>query len=451
MAVFNKDKPDYLDDPKMPNDFDSLRYYNRESGPDQYQMQNGYGGGGYNGGQSSMQQRQMASQQQMQSMGRGQNDYSLMSLGGAKVPNQGFNQPGYQQNSRGGPGGQQNGALFDSSSFPSLGGSSAQGTSRGNLSGYGTAAMYGSGAGQIRGDEDFTIEKEDFPALPGSQKHSDSGSAAIHNLAGRDLGLVGGGVSGAAGNIGNSTHSQIGGAQSSTSSQGQGQGEYVGGAFANVGTPGFERAGGLNISGLISNSPKTTMQGGSAVGASSQSDARFGLGGLLDIMLMGKDLNALALGTDLTGFGLNLNSGESLFPTFASPFTDQALTPDPQFHTPSCYMMHPPSLKGEHLSKFQLETLFYMFYSMPKDVLQACAAQELYRREWRFHGELKVWLKPRTPHELMQSHPSVMFVFFDVAAWETRLFTTARGPSVGQALLSEEEVRVKLAPPTASS
>ena len=157
------------------------------------------------------------------------------------------------------------------------------------------------------------------------------------------------------------------------------------------------------------------------------------------------------MGTDLTGFGLNLNSGESLFPTFASPFTDQALTPDPQFHTPSCYMMHPPSLKGEHLSKFQLETLFYMFYSMPKDVLQACAAQELYRREWRFHGELKVWVKPRTPHELMQSHPSVMFVFFDVAAWETRLFTTARGPSVGQALLSEEEVRVKLAPPTASS
>jgi CCR4-NOT transcription complex subunit 2 len=168
------------------------------------------------------------------------------------------------------------------------------------------------------------------------------------------------------------------------------------------------------------------------------------------VIIPPQDLNSLALGTDLTGFGLNLNSADSLFPTFASPFTDQALTPDPQFRTPACYHMHPPSLKGEHLSKFQLETLFYMFYSMPKDILQAFAAQELYRREWRFHGELKVWLKPRAPHELMQSHPSVMFVFFDVAGWETRLFTTARGPGVVQALLSEEEVRVKVAPAVSS-
>jgi CCR4-NOT transcription complex subunit 2 len=113
-------------------------------------------------------------------------------------------------------------------------------------------------------------------------------------------------------------------------------------------------------------------------------------------------------------------------------------------------MMHPPSLKAEHLNKFQLETLFYMFYSMPKDILQACAAQELYRREWRYHGELKLWLKPRAPHELMQSHPSVMFVFFDVAGWETRLFTASRGPGVVQALLSEDEVRVKLTGPASS-
>lgn len=170
----------------------------------------------------------------------------------------------------------------------------------------------------------------------------------------------------------------------------------------------------------------------------------------LSLLLLPQDLNSLALGTDLTTFGLNLNAPESLFPTFASPFTDQALTPDPQFHTPACYLMHPPSLKGEHLSKFQLETLFYMFYSMPRDILQGFAAQELYRREWRFHGELKVWLKPRAPHELMQSHPSVMFVFFDVTAWETRLFTSARGPNVAAALLPEEEVRVKIAPAVSS-
>lgn len=169
-------------------------------------------------------------------------------------------------------------------------------------------------------------------------------------------------------------------------------------------------------------------------------------------------MNALALGTDLTSFGLNLNSADSLYPTFSSPFTDTALQlhTDPQFRTPSCYMMHPPSLKSEHLSKFANETLFFMFYSLPRDILQACAAQELYRREWRYHAELRVWLKPRSPTELMQSHPSVQFMYFDCAAWEMRLFLAAAGATVTGGggrllgLLSEEDVRVKVPQPAAS-
>lgn len=156
-----------------------------------------------------------------------------------------------------------------------------------------------------------------------------------------------------------------------------------------------------------------------------------------------QDINTLALGTDLTTFGLNLNSSDSLYPSFSSPFTDIAQAPEPQFSTPACYMMHPPSLKSEHLSKFQLETLFYMFYAMPKDILQACASQELYRREWRYHTELRVWLKARAPQELMQSHPNVQFVFFDSAAWEARLFATPVRGNIAAGLLTEDEVRVK--------
>ena len=160
-----------------------------------------------------------------------------------------------------------------------------------------------------------------------------------------------------------------------------------------------------------------------------------------------QDLSSLTLGTDLTTFGLNLNSSDSLFSTFSSPFSDKPLSPEPQFRTPACYMMNPPSLKSDHLSKFQLETLFYMFFSMPKDILQACAAQELYRRDWRYHGELKVWLKARTQQELMQSHPSVQFLFFDSTAWETRLYTAPKG-NVAAGLLSEEDVRVKAPQPS---
>jgi CCR4-NOT transcription complex subunit 2 len=109
-------------------------------------------------------------------------------------------------------------------------------------------------------------------------------------------------------------------------------------------------------------------------------------------------------------------------------------------------MLQSPNLKADHLTKFQIETLFYMFYAMPKDILQAFASQELYRRDWRYHGELKIWLKSRNSQELMQSHPTVQFVYFDVANWEPRLFTVAFRGNIISGLLTEEEVRVKALP-----
>lgn len=149
------------------------------------------------------------------------------------------------------------------------------------------------------------------------------------------------------------------------------------------------------------------------------------------------------MGMDLTTFGLNLNAPDSLYLSFASPFAD-ATQSEPPFTIPQCYNLHPPALKTEHLSKFHLETLFYMFYQLPRDILQACAAQELYRRDWRYHAELRLWLKPRTPQELSQAHPTVQFVYFDAKAWEVRLFNAAqvRG-NLKAGLVSEEEIRVK--------
>lgn len=59
---------------------------------------------------------------------------------------------------------------------------------------------------------------------------------------------------------------------------------------------------------------------------------------------------------------------------------------------PNCYY-NPPIMKPNHFVKYQLETLFYVFYSMPKDIVQAYAAQELYARGWRYHSERSIWLK----------------------------------------------------------
>jgi CCR4-NOT transcription complex subunit 2 len=114
---------------------------------------------------------------------------------------------------------------------------------------------------------------------------------------------------------------------------------------------------------------------------------------------------------------------------------------------PSCYYMQPPALKTGHLSKFQQETLFYIFYALPKDLLQAYAAQELYTREWRFHGELKLWFKRAGPADGLVAPQNNAgagsgFLYFDISSWERRLFNGSI-QNITSGFLTEDEVRVK--------
>jgi CCR4-NOT transcription complex subunit 2 len=109
-----------------------------------------------------------------------------------------------------------------------------------------------------------------------------------------------------------------------------------------------------------------------------------------------------------------------------------------------CYYMQPPALKTGHLSKFQLETLFHIFYALPKDVLQAYSAQELYTREWRYHAELKRWFKRATTADGVANASSgaPQFLYFDLNTWERRLFT-GNLQSITSGFLTEDDVRVK--------
>ena len=197
---------------------------------------------------------------------------------------------------------------------------------------------------------------------------------------------------------------------------------------------------------------------------SSPSDP-FALMGLLGVIRMtDPDLTTLALGTDLTGLGLHLNSPQDVYCTFASPWAEQPLKPEPEFlvraaytslvkscrggfdasichasitrhcllvrrltqhsaepashphahlralacdvleaggalpligvravpQVPECYRHSPARLQPGYLSKFQVDTLFYIFYSMPNDEAQVLAADELRGRGWLFHKEFKV-------------------------------------------------------------
>ncbi|KAJ6371483.1 hypothetical protein OIU77_001898 [Salix suchowensis] len=126
----------------------------------------------------------------------------------------------------------------------------------------------------------------------------------------------------------------------------------------------------------------------------------FGLLGLLSVIRMNDpDLTSLALGIDLTTLGLNLNSTENLHKTFGSPWSEEPAKGDPEFNVPKCYYAKPPPpLDHHYFSKFSTETLLYAFYSMPKDEAQLHAANILYERGWLYHKEQQRWFE-RVPNK----------------------------------------------------
>lgn len=320
---------------------------------------------------------------------------------------------------------------YDASNFPAL---------QSSAKGWNPGGMSQAGGMSVR-EEEFTIQNEDFPALPGSATKM--------------------GANAAVGSSGRPQQSESSGSQSQSgvmqSPARSGKPSPVLGGQNPPSSPSQRpSAGSMSMGigfggGMIGQTPPSpgmqpqpTPSSGSVPPVSMET--KYGLMGLLDVVKMtDRDLNTLALGSDLTTFGLNLNSTDPLYSTFTSPFVDQPVSTEPQYTTPACYHMHPPNLKPEHLSKFQVDSLFYMFYAMPRDVLQTSASLELHRRDWRYHAELRVWLKARSPQELMQGQPNVQYVFFDASAWEARLFTgNARAP-LANGFLTEEDLRVKVA------
>ena len=191
----------------------------------------------------------------------------------------------------------------------------------------------------------------------------------------------------------------------------------------------------------------------------------FGMTGLFALLKAEeRDVRSLVVGADLTQVGLNLNSNDPLHAAFATPWAKEPpLQPlEPFFTLPSSYRISQPSLKISNLKKFEPATLMWIFYAMPRDLMQAHAAVELYARDWRFHKDLKLWF--RQEQAQARQHPgrnspqptggANVFVYFDLNAWDRRLFNgTVPGPS-GQPLtvstqqlvagfLTEEDVRVK--------
>ncbi|KAG2320152.1 hypothetical protein Bca52824_013365 [Brassica carinata] len=134
------------------------------------------------------------------------------------------------------------------------------------------------------------------------------------------------------------------------------------------------------------------------------------------------DVTTLALGIDLQAMGLDMTSKENLFKTFASPWANEPLKEDQDhFDLPQCYnaiQLPPPN--QEMFRRFAMKTLFYIFYSMPKDEAQLYAANELNNRYWFYHKEHKCWFK-RIGKPLLQTNAYERGTYdcFDLDKFET--------------------------------
>ncbi|XP_023532184.1 probable NOT transcription complex subunit VIP2 isoform X2 [Cucurbita pepo subsp. pepo] len=164
-------------------------------------------------------------------------------------------------------------------------------------------------------------------------------------------------------------------------------------------------------------------QGLKSMQSAQSSPDPFGLLGLLSVIrLSDPDLASLALGIDLTTLGLNLNSSDNLHKTFGSPWSDEPAKGDPDFNVPQCYLIKPPPTLHGYFSKFTLETLFYIFFSMPKDEAQLYASNELYNRGWFYHKEQRFWfirVSNMEPLVKTNTYERGSYLCFDPQTFET--------------------------------
>ncbi|KAF9038385.1 hypothetical protein BDZ89DRAFT_945874, partial [Hymenopellis radicata] len=144
---------------------------------------------------------------------------------------------------------------------------------------------------------------------------------------------------------------------------------------------------------------------------------RWGLLGLLvSIKSAGHDSD------DLGTMGLDMGFDGNLYSTFITPWSDQsaARSVEPDYVIPACYNVATPPPGPSKVTGFSDETLFFMFYSSPRDALQEVAAQELWNRNWRFHKTLRMWITKETgmvPSHKVPGGESGQYHVWDAELW----------------------------------
>lgn len=399
------------------------------------------------------------------SMGSGLGNARSMGLGGSSNPSNAFG--GYESLGPGSNG--TDSKPFDMSDFPSLVKQGGMNSGLNDASGSGNQIPYAMHLAQRQQNTAFAIQKEDFPALPGG--FGNAAGPGRSSMESKDNSLMHSSFafrndntlqqqqqqhSAAEGSSqlferrqhqilkpGRAMHRQDAGAFGPDSSIPEVLPRGVGGKITAATTNAVNNVKGASM--------QTHSKGSQDKSRATSYDPtnpnhKYGLLGLLGVIRMeDADRGTLALGTDLTTLGLNLNSSDALHTSFASPWADGPSTRDPPFQIPQCFLQPSKANGGKsavnpsHFKNFQLESLFYMFYCLPRDVMQVLSAQELYKREWRYHMDFKLWFAKDKNSVGKQSSP-VEYIYFDINTWERRIFSgTLPGRGV-EAFMREELV-----------
>jgi CCR4-NOT transcription complex subunit 3 len=91
------------------------------------------------------------------------------------------------------------------------------------------------------------------------------------------------------------------------------------------------------------------------------------------------------------------------------------------FNTPSFYPEQPLAIFTNPIlfDKFDMDTLFYIFYYQQGTYQQYLAAKELKKQSWRFHKKYATWFqRHEEPKEITEHYEQGTYVYFDYeGAW----------------------------------
>ena len=87
-----------------------------------------------------------------------------------------------------------------------------------------------------------------------------------------------------------------------------------------------------------------------------------------------------------------------------------------------------------YIEKFRERTLFYFFYYLTRDSLQLLAAEQLYKRGWKYHTSYQIWFKSNKNEEEKE-----ILEYFNPLEWTNNEYIY--GKIEPSSFLDEEEVK----------